>query len=339
MKKLSTTILILIIAITANAQIFGSFDRTFRQVTLDSVAAYNDSIYMLGPVTFKNEPFIMGQLLSDYVSGGGSVNYGTDGQFPFMNPAGDGFLYTTLLYDGANLDFGSNFSVGESSGWVFAKQYRSKGAGYRIDMSNTSAYSILVGSSTTPFRGLVYDNLKDTSLVDSSLIPKRYVDKEMAQYELYGPETAPIADTWYSVMGGTITGNQSNGFYLINDEGYVKIVVDFDGYLQFSGKATFEYIGKANTAESIELRPTVNGVSDDLFYTSVDRSFDPDTFYEVVSWVGEAPVSAGDTLDVEWRVSTTNLRLNGRNGDPAFALFLQELKVKEQSAVNFTPIQ
>jgi len=184
-----------------------------------------------------------------------------------------------------------------------------------------------------------YGGVPDSALTDSSLTPKRYVDKEMAQYELDGPETAALADTWYSLLCGTVTGNQSDGFSLIDDAGYVKIVVDFDGYLQFSGKATFEYLGTASAAQSLELRPTVNGISNDKFYTSVDRSFDANTFYEVVSWVGEAPVSAGDTLDVEWRVSTTNLQLNGRNGDPAFALFLQELKVKEQSSVNFTPVQ
>jgi len=503
MKKLSTTILILIIAISAKAQVFGSFDRTFRQVTLDSVAAYNDSIYMLDPVTFREEPFIMGELLSDFVGGGGSVDYGYQGQVPYMNAAGDGFSYTsdfsftndqTIInnfvlfeqsyliqtpdeiehsivkyepgfsvkmgsemimdssrmvlssYEGGNRstveltsdsailtgDFylngellgvdtcawtltgntlhpdnlGYNVGIGTNTsgsklgvnGTCFASRFLGdlwesnatdnfidfdySGTITGIPLGNTtlignSTYAalslnpfisvnstddnlVLFANSTNSagkwgalicegdtfslktnndaFVGLVYDNVKDTSLVDSSLVPKRYVDVEMAQYEVDGTQTASVADTWYSVMGSTVTGNQSAGFSLIDDAGYVKVVVDFDGYLQLSGKATVEYVGTASVAESIELRPTINGSASDIFYTSIDRSFDANTFYEIVSWVGETEVSVGDTLNVKWRTSTTNLRLNGRNGDPAFALYLKELKVKEQTAVNFTPL-
>ncbi len=217
--------------------------------------------------------------------------------------------------------------------------------------SSTGKWSALVGEGDVfslktnydAFQGFVYDNVNDASLIDSSLVPKRYVDAESISIQnLDNSITFGAADTWYNVMPDFYNMQKSDGFTYYTNVAGNGIVVGFDGYVSFSAHASMSYAGTAAAVESVYLRVKKNGTEISKFNTAVTRNFRQDGFTDLVSFVDVIPVTANDTITIEARVTNTDIRIEGANSGVFdtprdFNIFLKEEKLKERTSTSVEP--
>ncbi len=132
MKKI---VLLFLFGLILN-NVFAQLDITKRKITLDTLVARGDSIYIKSPVSFK-------------YGSGGSVSLGTDGQVPFMNGTTDLQYSNNFKFTGNRLDLKSsigngNIFIGDSSGRV-----HQVGCIYNVIIGLESGYSLISGDKNT----------------------------------------------------------------------------------------------------------------------------------------------------------------------------------------------
>jgi len=112
-------ILVLILALCSLFS-FGQLDITKRKVSLDSINARTNNVYINDPVFIQDTNLV--DLIKFHGGPGETVNFGTDGQIPRMNVAGSDFVYSSgFTWDGNTLsletDSGiNNVFIGKTAG-------------------------------------------------------------------------------------------------------------------------------------------------------------------------------------------------------------------------------
>lgn len=153
MKRLITIIWVLI-SLSSFAQ---TFKPTVKKITLDSINARTNNVYINDPLIVQDTTLI--DLIKFHGGPGSTVNFGTDGQVPFMNLAGSDFQYSdNFKWDGRILgikDDSLNTFVGYLAGYYTAAGERNTFLGYQagrnIDESNDN---IMIGyRAGTLYRG------------------------------------------------------------------------------------------------------------------------------------------------------------------------------------------